>query len=67
MNQNKDIMVSLRLSPRQYLSLLESLIKEKKSKSDFIRESISEKISKITPQNCRKKDVQQIITSLYTG
>jgi hypothetical protein len=37
-------MVSLRISPDQYLSLLENLIGEKKTKSEFIRESISEKI-----------------------
>jgi len=64
MNTNKDIMVSLRISPDQYLSLLENLIKEKKTKSEFIRESISEKIIKINPKNCRKKNINSWVASI---
>jgi len=64
MNTNKDIMVSLRISPDQYLSLLENLIREKKTKSEFIRESISEKIIKINPKNCRKKNIDSWIESI---
>ena len=36
----KDVMISLRLTPNQYVTLLETLVREKKSKSQFIRESI---------------------------
>lgn len=64
MKTNKDIMVSLRISPDQYLSLLENLIREKKTKSEFIRESISEKIIKINPKKCRKKNIDSWIESI---
>ena len=43
----KDVMISLRLTPNQYVALLETLVKEKKSKSEFIRESINRSLFRI--------------------
>jgi Arc/MetJ-type ribon-helix-helix transcriptional regulator len=53
----KDVMISLRITPKQYVRLLETLIKEKKSKSEFIRAALTESILKLDSVNCRKKDI----------
>lgn len=58
---NKDIMITVRITPTQYYMLLESLVKEKKNKSDFIRESITESIKNILPKNCRKRDMIDLV------
>ena len=60
----KDVMISLRLTPNQYLALLETLVKEKKSKSQFIRESIERSLYRINDKTCRKKDVLDWIDQL---
>ena len=46
LDMKKDVMISLRLTPNQYVTLLETL-KEKKSKSQFIRESINRSLFRI--------------------
>ena len=60
----KDVMISLRLTPNQYLALLETLVKEKKSKSQFIRESIERSLIRINDKTCRKKDILEWIDQL---
>ena len=60
----KDVMISLRLTPNQYLALLETLVKEKKSKSQFIRESIERSLFRINDKTCRKKDILEWIDQL---
>ena len=50
-------MISLRLTPNQYVTLLETLVREKKSKSQFIRESIEHSLLKINTKNCRKNEI----------
>lgn len=60
----KDVMISLRLTPNQYVALLETLVKEKKSKSQFIRESIERSLFRINDKTCRKKDILDWIDQL---
>lgn len=64
MNNTKDIMLTLRIDKNQYLKLLETLVKERKSKSSFIRESIQKSIENGFPKNCRKNDLEDWINSL---
>jgi hypothetical protein len=54
---NKDIMITLRITPVQYFNLLETLVRTNKTKSEFIRESLLESIEKMTSKNCRKRDI----------
>jgi hypothetical protein len=54
---NKDIMITLRITPVQYFNLLETLVRTNKTKSEFIRESLLESIEKMTTKNCRKRDI----------
>ena len=49
----KDVMISLRLTPNQYITLLETLVKEKKSKS-----------FRINDKSCRKKEILEWIDEL---
>jgi Arc/MetJ-type ribon-helix-helix transcriptional regulator len=60
----KDVMISLRLTPNQYITLLETLVKEKKSKSQFIRESINRSLFRINDKSCRKKEILEWIDEL---
>jgi len=60
----KDVMISLRLTPNQYVTLLETLVREKKSKSQFIRESIEYSLLKFNNRNCRKKEILKWIDEL---
>ena len=60
----KDAMISLRLTPNQYVALLETLVKEKKSKSEFIRESINRSMFRINDKSCRKKKILEWIDEL---
>ena len=53
----KDVMISLRITPQQYVTLLETLIREKKSKSEFIRSALIESIQKLDYHNCRKSSI----------
>ena len=53
----KDVMITIRITPVQYFSLLETLVRTNKTKSEFIRESLIESIDKMLPKNCRKKDI----------
>jgi Arc/MetJ-type ribon-helix-helix transcriptional regulator len=53
----KDVMISIRITPQQYVTLLETLIKTNQNKSEFIRESLLESIYKLTPKSCRKRDI----------
>jgi Arc/MetJ-type ribon-helix-helix transcriptional regulator len=53
----KDIMISLRITPQQYVTLLETLVKEKKSKSELIRAALTESIQKLDSHNCRKSSI----------
>ena len=64
MNNTKDIILTLRIDKNQYLKLLETLVKERKSKSSFIRESIQKSIENGFPKNCRKNDLEEWINSL---
>lgn len=64
MNNTKDIMLTLRIDKNQYLKLLKTLVKERKSKSSFIRESIQKSIENGFPKNCRKNDLEDWINSL---
>jgi hypothetical protein len=64
MNNTKDIILTLRIDKNQYLKLLETLVKERKSKSSFIRESIQKSIENGFPKNCRKNDLEDWINSL---
>jgi len=53
----KEVMISIRITPKQYVTLLETLIKTNQNKSEFIRESLLESIDKMTSKNCRKRDI----------
>ena len=64
MKNKKDVMLTLRIDSGQYLKLLETLIREKKSKSTFIRESIQRSIDDGFPKNCRKNEIEEWINSL---
>lgn len=64
MNNNKDVMLTLRIDKNQYLKLLETLVRERKSKSTFIRESIQKSIDDGFPKKCRKNDLEAWINSL---
>lgn len=64
MKNNKDIMITLRINKHQYIRLLETLVREQKSKSTFIRESIEKSIENGYPKNCRKNDIEDWINSL---
>ena len=64
MKNNKDIMLTLRIDKHQYLRLLETLVRERKSKSTFIRESIQKSIDDGFPKNCRKNYLEEWINSL---
>ena len=60
----KDVMISLRLTPNQYVTLLEILVREKKSKSQFIRESIQHSLFRINDKSCRKKEILKWLDEL---
>ena len=64
MKNNKDVMLTLRIDKHQYLRLLETLVRERKSKSTFIRESIQKSIDDGFPKNCLKNDLEEWINSL---
>ena len=64
MKNNKDVMLTLRVDKHQYLRLLETLVRERKSKSTFIRESIQKSIENGYPKNCRKNEIEEWINSL---
>lgn len=64
MKNTKDVMLTLRIDKNQYLRLLETLVRERKSKSTFIRESIQKSLDNIYPNNCRKNDIEERINSL---
>ena len=64
MNNTKDVMLTLRIDKNQYLRLLEALVRERKSKSTFIRESIEKSIENGYPKNCRKNEIEEWINSL---
>ena len=53
----KDVMISIRITPQQYVTLLETLLKMNMSKSEFIRQSLVESLGKMNPKSCRKIDV----------
>jgi Arc/MetJ-type ribon-helix-helix transcriptional regulator len=53
----KDVMISIRITPQQYVTLLETLLKMNVSKSEFIRQSLVESLGKMNHKSCRKKDV----------
>ena len=40
--------------------VLETLVKEKKSKSQFIRESINRSLFRINDKSCRKKEILEL-------
>ena len=64
MNNTKDVMLTLRIDKNQYLRLLEALVRERKSKSTFIRESIQKSIENGYPKNCRKNEIEEWIKGL---
>lgn len=64
MKNTKDVMLTLRIDKNQYLRLLETLVRERKSKSTFIRESIEKSIEHGYPKNCRKNEIEEWINSL---
>jgi predicted DNA-binding protein len=64
MKNTKDVMLTLRIDKNQYLRLLEALVRERKSKSTFIRESIQKSIDDGFPKNCRKNEIEEWINSL---
>ena len=64
MKNTKDVMLTLRIDRDQYLRLLETLVRERKSKSTFIRESIQKSRDDDYPNNCRKNDLEDWINSL---
>jgi hypothetical protein len=64
MNNTKDVMLTLRIDKNQYLRLLEALVRERKSKSTFIRESIQKSIENGYPKNCRKNEIEEWINGL---
>ena len=57
-------MLTLRVDKHQYLRLLETLVRERKSKSTFIRESIQKSIDDGFTKNCRKNYLEEWINSL---
>ena len=59
----KDVMITLRITPVQYVALLETLVREKKTKSEFLRESIQNFIEKVDVKNCRKRDITSWLDS----
>lgn len=64
MKNTKDVILTLRIDKNQYLKLLETLVREKKSKSTFIRESIERSIENGYPKNCRKNDIVEWVNLL---
>jgi hypothetical protein len=64
MKNTKDVMLTLRIDKNQYLRLLEALVRERNSKSTFIRESIQKSIDDGFPKNCRKNEIEEWINSL---
>ena len=64
MKNKKDVMLTLRIDSDQYIKLLETLVRERKSKSTFIRESIEKSIENGYPKNCRKNDIEEWVNSL---
>jgi len=64
MNNTKDVMLTLRIDKNQYLRLLEALVRERKSKSTFIRESIQKSIENGYPKNYRKNEIEEWINGL---
>ena len=64
MKNKKDVMLTLRIDSGQYLKLLETLVKERKSKSTFIRESIQKSIENGYTKNCRRNEIEEWINSL---
>ena len=64
MKNKKDVMLTLRIDSGQYLKLLETLVKERKSKSTFIRESIQKSIENGYQKNYRKNDIEEWVNSL---
>jgi len=64
MKNKKDVMLTLRIDKNQYLKLLEALVKERKSKSTFIRESIQRSIDGGFPKTCRKNEIEEWINSI---
>ena len=64
MKNTKDVMLTLRIDKNQYLRLLEALVRGRKSKSTFIRESIQKSIDDGFPKNCRKNEIEEWINSL---
>ena len=63
---NKDIMLTVRITPQQYVHLLENLVREKKTKSEFIRESLLNSLGKIEPKNCRKDENSQWMDGIWS-
>jgi len=57
-------MLTLRIDKNQYLRLLEALVRERKSKSTFIRESIQKSIENGYPKNYRKNEIEEWINGL---
>lgn len=64
MKNKKDVMLTLRIDSGQYLKLLETLVRERKSKSTFIRESIQKSIDDGFPKNCRRNEIEEWINGL---
>jgi len=64
MNNTKDVMLTLRIDKNQYLRLLEALVRERKSKSTFIRESIQKSIENGYPKNYRINEIEEWINGL---
>jgi len=64
MKNKKDVMLTLRIDSSQYLKLLETLVRERKSKSTFIRESIQKSIENGYPKNYRKNEIEEWINGL---
>lgn len=64
MKNKKDVMLTLRIDSGQYLRLLETLVRERKSKSTFIRESIQKSIDDGFPKKCRKNEIEEWINGL---
>ena len=57
-------MLTLRIDKNQYITLLETLVRERKSKSTFIRESIQKSLENNYHNSCRKIDIEEWINSL---
>lgn len=64
MKNTKDVMLTLRIDKNQYITLLETLVRERKSKSTFIRESIQKSLESNCHNSCRKIDIEEWINSL---